>query len=383
MALHLTVRPGLVPGIHDFSAPPGSKTWMAGTGPAMTNENERRRNTMKNAYAAVVAAIAVISLTALPAHAQDAVDVAAAKKESKLVWYTSTPVNIGQKIVDMFENEHGIKVEMFRSGGSAILRRFQQEMDAGRVAVDVLTHSEPAAANALGKKGLFVAFKPKNFDHVPDAAKDPNGLFVGQRLNMMTHYLRSDKVTDADEPKTWNDLAGAKYKGKLVTTDPSFTALQVSVVGMMSKERGWGFYEKLRQNDTMIVQGNQQVADMLKRGERVIAVGALDSYAADLKREGHPIKTLYPSDGVFVIPSPTSVVKGSPNPNAAKLFAEFMIGDAAQKIFPADGGYSSRVDIAPPHGSPDLKTLKIVAVDNDYIEKETGRIKRRFNEIFQ
>jgi len=42
---------------------------------------------------------------------------------------------------------------------------------------------------------------------------------------------------------------------------------------------------------------------------------------------------------VFIIPSPTSVVKGSPHPNAAKLFAEFMIGDDAQKIFPADGGY--------------------------------------------
>ena len=111
----------------------------------------------------------------------------------------------------------------------------------------------------------------------------------------------------------------------------------------------------------MVVQGNQQVSDMIKRGERVIAVGALDSYAADLKREGHPIKTLYPSDGVFVIPSPTSVVKGSPNPNAAKLFAEFMIGDAAQKIFPADGGYSARIDIAAPEGSPDLKTLKIIA----------------------
>lgn len=318
-----------------------------------------------------------------PAHAQDAVDPAKAKAEGKVIWYTSTPIGQGQKIVDAFQKETGIKVEMFRSGGSAILRRFQQEMDAGRVAVDVLTHSEPPAANALAKKGFFVAFKPKNFDKVPDAAKDPNGLFVGQRLNMMTHYLRGDKVAAADEPKTWDDLLSPKYKGMLAMTDPSYTSLQVSVVGMMSKARGWSFYEKLRGNDVMIVQGNQQVADALKRGERLIAVGALDSYAADLKKGGHPIKTLYPSDGVFVIPSPTSVVKGSPNPNAAKLFAEFMIGDTAQKIFPTDGGYSSRVDIAPPEGSPSLGSLKILAVDNDFIEKEAPRIKKRFNEIFQ
>ncbi len=317
------------------------------------------------------------------ARAQDAVDAAKAKAEGKVVWYTSTPIGQGQKIADAFEKETGIKVEMFRSGGSAILRRFQQEIDAGRVAVDVLTHSEPAAANALGKKGLFVAFKPKNFDKVPDAAKDPDGLFVGQRLNMMTHYLRSDKVDAADEPKTWDDLLDPKYKGKLVMTDPSFTSLQVSVVGTMTKARGWGFYEKLKANDVMIVQGNQQASDALKRGERLIAVGALDSYAANLKKAGHPIKTLYPSDGIFVIPSPTSVVKGSPNPNAAKLFAQFMIGDTAQKIFPADGGYSARIDIAPPPGSPDLKGLKIIAVDDGYIEKETARIKRRFNEIFQ
>jgi iron(III) transport system substrate-binding protein len=318
-----------------------------------------------------------------PANAQEVVDVAKAKAEGKVSWYTSTPIEQAQKISALFKQQTGIEVELFRSGGSAILSRFQQEMVAGRAAADVLTHSEPAAANALAKKGYFVAFKPKNFDKVPDAAKAADGSFIGQRLNLMTHYYRSDRVAAADEPKIWDDLINAKYKGKLVMTDPSFTSLQVSVVGTMAKARGWPFYEKLRGSDVMIVQGNQQVSDMLKRGERLIAVGALDSYAADLKKEGHPIKTLYPSDGVFVIPSPTSVVKGSPNPNAAKLFAQFMIGDTAQKIFPADGGYSARIDIAPPPGSPDLKGLKIIPVDDEYIEKETGRIKRRFNEIFQ
>jgi iron(III) transport system substrate-binding protein len=230
---------------------------------------------------------------------------------------------------------------------------------------------------------MLVPFRPKNFDSVPDAAKAADGAFIGQRLNMMTHYLRTDKVAPADEPKGWDDLTAPRYKGKLAMADPSFTSLQVSVVGTMSKLRGWSYYEKLRQNDVMIAPGNQQVADLIKRGERVIAVGALDSYAADLKAAGHPIKTLYPADGVFIIPSPTAVIRGSPNPNAAKLFAEFMISDTVQNLFPADGGYSVRTDIRAPQGSPDLKSLKIIAVDDDYIEKESPRIKKQFNEIFQ
>jgi iron(III) transport system substrate-binding protein len=210
-------------------------------------------------------ALIAIGLTAFVAvcghtEAQDAVDLDAARKEGKVVWYTSTPVEQGQKIVDMFQKEYGIKVEMFRSGGSAILRRFQQEMDAGRAAADVITTSDPAASAAMTKKGMFVAFKPKNFDKVPEAAKDPQGHYIAQRLNLMTIYLRHDKVAPADEPKSWSDVLDAKYKGKLVMTDPSFTALQVSVVGMMSKARGWGFYEKLRQNDVMVVQSNQQAS---------------------------------------------------------------------------------------------------------------------------
>jgi iron(III) transport system substrate-binding protein len=327
-------------------------------------------------------AAAVSTLTGT-AWAQDAVDVAKAKAEGKLVWYTSTPIETGQKIVGMFEKEYGIKVEMFRSGGSAILRRFQQEMDAGRVAVDVLTTSDPAAANAMTKKGLFVAFKPKNFDKIPDAAKDPNGFHVAQRLNMMTNYLRSDKIPAADEPSSWDALLDPKYKGKMVMPDPSFASLLVSVVGMTAKIKGWGYFEKLRQNDVMVVQGNQQVSDAIKRGERLIAVGALDSYAAEERAAGHQVKTLYPTDGVFVIPSPTSLIKGGPNPNAAKLFAEYMLSDTVQKLFPDGGGYSARTDIPAPKGAPDMKSIKINPVEYDYIEQETARIKKRFNEVFQ
>jgi iron(III) transport system substrate-binding protein len=311
------------------------------------------------------------------------VDLAAAKKEGQVVWYTSTPIETAHKIAKQFEAETNIKVEMFRSGGSAILRRFLQEQQAGRAAVDVMTTSDPAATASLARKGTFVAFKPKNFDKIVEEGRDKDGYFVAQRLNLMTIYARTDKLAATDLPKTWGDLLDVRYKGKLVMTDPSFTALQLTVVGMMSKTLGWDYYEKLRKNDIMIVQGNQQVSDNIKRGERLVAVGALDSYAADDRKAGHPIVTILPIDGTFVIPSPTAVIKGSPNPNAAKAFAEFMIGDAAQLLFPADGGYAARRDIPPPADGVALDKIKILAVDYDYIEKEAARIKKRFNEVFQ
>jgi iron(III) transport system substrate-binding protein len=200
---------------------------------------------------------------------------------------------------------------------------------------------------------------------------------------MMTHYFRHDKVAENDRPKTWAELVDPKYKSKLVMADPSFTSLQLSVFGMMSRKLGWEYYEKLSKNDVMIVQGGQQVQDMLKRGERLIAVGASDSYASDARQEGHPFTTVYPEDGTFLIPSPSAVVKGSPHPEAAKLFAAFMLTDAVQKVFPANGGYPARMDIPAPEGSPALSSLKFTEVDYDFIEKEGSRLKKRFSEIFQ
>jgi len=317
-----------------------------------------------------------------PALAQP-VDMAAAKKEGKVVWYCSVPVETAQKVATMFERKTGIKVELFRSGGSNILRRFQQEADAGKVFVDVLTHSEPAAARQMTRKGLFVPFKATDFDKVPNEVKDPNGYYVAQRLNVMAMYSRDDKLAATDRPKRWTDLTAPKYKGKMAMADPSFSSLLVTIVGMLARENGWQYFEKLRSNDIMLVQGNQQVADMIKRGERTLAIASDGAYIGESKKQGMPITILYQDDGAFVIPSPSSVVKGSPNPNAAKAFADYMLSREVQELFPHEYLYSARVDIAGPPGNPPLSDIKMHAIDYDYIEAESPRIKKRFAEVLQ
>lgn len=313
----------------------------------------------------------------------DHVDMAAAKSEGVVSWYTSTPIDAAQKIANLFESESGIKVQLFRSGGSAVLSRFLQEKKAGVTAADVLTTSDPAAAAALARDGAFVAFRPINFDRLPAAVKDSGGYFIAQRLNMVAIALRGDKVPAADRPRTWSDLTQGKYKGRLVMPDPSFTALQLMVVGTLSQKLGWGFYEGLQKNNIMIVQGHEQVEDMLKRGERDIAAEELDSYADADRKAGHPIVTIYPSEGTFAIASPTAIIKGGPHPNAAKAFAQFMISDAVQQTFPAEGIYAARLDIDPPPGNPKLADLALMPVDYTAIEKNTEDIKSRFNDIFQ
>lgn len=338
------------------------------------------RRILRVASLALVA-LAVSSPAARAQFTPDPVDLAAAKREGGVTWYTSTPVTEAQKIAGLFQAETGIKVELFRSGGSAVLRRFMQEIDARRVLADVMTISDPAAMSTLIKRDLVVPFRPRNFDRIPDAVKDARGYHVAQRLNIAGIVARTDKGVEL--PKNWTDLTDARYKGKLVMPDPSFTALQLMVVGTLSHRYGWEFYRKLRANDTMIVQSHQQVSDALTRGERLVAAEGADNYAWDARKAGHKVQMIFPTDGAFVIPAPTTVIKGSPHPNAAKAFAEFMIGDTVQKMLPSEGIYAARSDVEPPAGSPALGTIKAMPVDYDRIEKEAKSLKDRFNDIFQ
>lgn len=323
------------------------------------------------------------SPAAKPAAASfDKADVEAARKEGVVVWYTSTPLRQAQVVAEAFEKKYGFKVEVFRTGGEQVIQRFNTELAAGKTVVDLLTASDPAAFNQMAQKKQLVPFRPEHFDKVSKVARNEEGYWVAQRLNLTTMAFRSDKENEADMPKKWADVADPKYRGKLVHADPAFTAIAQQIVGTFARDKGWGFYEALKKNDMLIVQGHQQLAQILSLGERTIAAEAGDADMWDLRRQGVQVKSIYPEDGVFVIPAPTGIVANAPHPNAAKLLAEFMLSDEAQKLFPAEGFYAARNDLPPPEGNPKLDTLKLIEIDLEYVEKNAQETKQRFAEIF-
>ncbi len=291
------------------------------------------------------AALALPSLIGRAA-GQEAVDLAAAKKEGRVVVYTSAPMAAAQKIATAFQAKYDIPVELFRTGGVQVLRRFLMEQDAKRPGADVLVSSDLSAIRDLMGKNSFVPFKPIGMDKVPATFNEPSGLCVAQRVSIISIYGRTDMIPPDQMPKTWTDLADPKFKGKLVMTNPNFSSLQVAVIAMLSRAHGWDFFDRLNKNDVLIVQGNEQALNLVKTGERAIVAGGDSQYASAARLQGHKIDNTFPADGTFALPSTTSVVRGSRHPNAAKLMAEFTLSLEAQKLWPESGVYAARSDVA-------------------------------------
>ena len=267
-----------------------------------------------------------------------------------------------------------------------MLRRLQQEVAAGRPGADVMTMSDAGAANGLLKQGLFVAFRPDGFDKVVDEAKDKDGHWIAQRLSIVGIPVRTDKVAEKDMPRTWSDLKAPKYKGLMVMPDPSFTAIQLIVVGMLSRSFGWDFYKALRANDTMIVQGHQQVFSTMQQGERVIgAEGARNPRGFADGREVPNQRMVYPTEGVFIVSSPTAVIKGARSPNAAQAVRavhDHARGAAAHRRTPAS---MPRASTSPPPARPArARARSSSSRSTSTTSRRSGReLKTRFSEIFQ
>ena len=319
--------------------------------------------------------------TAAASVAPSPVDLAAAKAEGTVSWYTSTPQNQAQKIADMFTAKTGIKVQLFRSGGEAVMTRFLTEQDAGKTAADVITTSDPAAFNGLARDGKLLAFTPVGAELVPASAKGPSSLWISQRLNLIVPAVRTDKV--ANPPASWKDLADPRFKGQLVMADPAFTSFAYLVVHSLARDLGWDYFKKLAANGTMIVQGHAQLATALISGERTVAIESDAGQLFTDIQKGAPIKILSPSEGVFLIDSPMAIPAKAPHPNAARAFLEFNLAPDVQQLFAAEGTYSVRTDVAPPKTYPELKALKIIAVDYDAAERENKQAKDMFAEIFK
>ena len=98
--------------------------------------------------------------------------------------------------------------------------------------------------------------------------------------------------------------------------------------------------------------------------------------------KGNPLAVNYPTSGTLVDLSPTGIIKGSKNPNAGKLFMEFLAGPEFSHIL-ADGFEQSlRDDVPPPRGAKALADMTFFSPSVEEIEKQLPVNKQKWRDTF-
>src|SRR6266508_3633845 len=327
--------------------------------------------------------LAVFAFSSSPASAKDA-RLEAARKEAKVVWYTSLALSSAEKVAKLFEAAYpGIKVEVHRTGSQRILQRVMQELGANIKIVDVIHTSDAGHFVMLKDKKLLIQYTPAGVDPFPAGFKDRDGYYYGLRATVNVIAYNTKLVSVGDVPKGKKDLLDPKWKGKLVTAHPGYSGVIATHVLELVHLHGWDYFKQLAQNKLMLVQSAVDPAGVVASGERSVAVNGGDYYYYQMKKKGNPIEVVYPKEGVPLVVSPTAIASFAPHPNAAKLFTDFTFSRELQQVMAdSEGLYTGHPEVRYPSDKPKLSELKLLTVDAEELEKRNEEIKSRFIEFF-
>jgi iron(III) transport system substrate-binding protein len=253
-----------------------------------------------------------------------------AKKEGELNIYTSAQTDDMGALAKAFEAKYGIKVNIWRASSEKVLQRAVQEARANRAAMDVAETNGPELESMHREKVLQAVKSPYLKDLIEQAIR-PHGEWVGTRLNVFVQAYNTNAVKKEEVPKTWEDLANPKWKGKLgiEQEDADWLAGQYAEMGEAKASKV--FRDIVNTNGISVRKGHTLLTQLVASGEIPLALTVYNYKAQQLKEKGAPIDWFHIGPAI-ARPNGIGVAKNAPHPHAAVLFFDFEISEEGQKI---------------------------------------------------
>jgi iron(III) transport system substrate-binding protein len=347
-----------------------------------------RRNVLKGGTALAAATIFAEPLRAAAPSAEAVTPelIAAARKEGKVVHYTSVDLPLAEKVSKAFEAKYpGIAVRVERTGAERVFTRIAQEAASNVHACDVVQSSDAAHFVVWKRQGVLAPYVPEDVaKYFPAQHKDPDGLFASYRVYLCVMARNTNLVKEDDAPKSYADLLDPKWAGKIVKAHPSYSGTILTATFQTARDVGWDYFEKLAKQRIMQVQSASDPPKKLALGERAIMADGIEYGVFQLKEAGKPVDVIYPSEGCPLIIGPNGILKSAPNPNAARLLQSFMLSAECQQYNVDFGGLRSAHQQVKEHtGRRPMSEIKIFKDDAAAVERDSEAIKAHYTKYFK
>jgi iron(III) transport system substrate-binding protein len=289
--------------------------------------------------------------------------LAAAKKEGRLAVSVHSGDTRRLAIMKFQEAFPEIRLEVSTDPTAKYIARVRQERRAGVYAIDVRVGG-PRTNHGLIPEGVYVPLPPAMM--LPEALDDSKWLggFAGgftDREKRFSYsaiaersgiiYLNRDFVPEAEFNKV-DDLLNPKWKGKICMRDPREPGSGNTALNILLKIRGEEFVRRLLLNQEVVLsEDNRQLTEWVIRGRYPIAAGLADTFIEQFKKEGlgSNVRELMLPEVLHISLGGEAIalVDRGPNPNAAKIFANWFLSRSGQSILSSlVVANSRRLDVA-------------------------------------
>src|SRR5580698_10312756 len=346
-----------------------------------------RRDVIKGTTALWLSALSTRVLAAAPAPVSITPDlIEAAKKEGKVILYSSMDLPVGEKLGKAFEAKYpGMEVQIERSGSERLFQRLNQEFSSNIRACDVVNSSDASHFISWKRNNWLAPFVTEDIaQHFLPAYRDPEGLFATSRIWLSSIAYNTNLVKPEDAPKSFADLLDPKWAGKMVKGHPAYSGTIMTATFQMVRELGWDYFEKLSKQRVMQVQSSTDPPKKLALGERAVMADGNEYNVVLLKESGQPVEPVYPVEGTPTISGPTGIFVTAPHPNAARLFQAWLHTRETQQFFiDFTAQYSVHAQVRAKPGRRSISDIKLMKEDAAGVEQMTEEIKTRYAKLFR
>ena len=328
-----------------------------------------RRTGMRKSALSLIALCALLPLSALRAETLEEL-YEKAKAEKALVFYIGAGAGAAKATAEAFEKRFpGIAVTGKGAFSNVLDSEIDKQLKDKKVTTDFVQFQTIQDYRRWDKAGALMHFKPDGFDQVLASMKDKNGAWVAVNAIPMFYGYNSEKVQEADVPKSALDFLKPQFRGKVVTVYPTDDDATLYNFYLIVRKYGWDYMKKYMANDPYFIQGHRDVAARVRSGE--------DFVSFDITQRGGNLKVaMSQADKTPVFFTAGGILKDAPHPNAAKLLLTWMLSKEGRN--PA--AYSPRSDMPPPTGMPTLTDARFANSYRDFLGdgKRLPALRKRF-----
>ena len=303
--------------------------------------------------------------------------VEGAKKEGKLVWYTSMAIDTSKPLLDAFVKDYPfIKAELVRAGEEQLMNRMLSETRAGRWMFDAVS---TAAMSVAADRHLLSPYPTPEREAFLSEFKDTQGYWTGLFVNNLVLCYNTKMLSAKDAPKNYPDLLDPKWKDKMLmdSTDYDWFGTLAMVWG---KEKTVQYMKRLAAQNPLWRRGHGLTAQLLGAGEVPLA-WAYNFRIERMRSEGAPVEWIETFDPIVATVSGIGVGAKPTNPNAAKLLVDFATSKKGQQMVRGMRRIPARSDIEPLAPRMDQTKLKLKAVPKE-VYLHFDDYAREFRQIF-
>jgi len=335
----------------------------------------KKKTLLKISILAVTVMFGGISMAA-QSQSLDELYKAALKEGGTINFYGTLAQINAEKILPVFEKRFpGMKVNHVDATADKLAARAITEARGGRVLADIFQMALENVLQVADQK-LLVDRLPPEADAYPANLKGQNWLAAD--LVIIVGAWNTNLVKKEDEPKTFDDFADPKWKGKLIA-EPRDVELLIGLARHKyhSDEKAVDFLRKLAANNIEFHNGHSELAEFLVAGQAAACVTCYAHHYPPRIKKGAPLGYMQ-TEGIATITA-DALAKDAPHPNSALLFYRWSASEEGQKAYAAGGRLPPHPKVEPVEK---IRPAKLYPIGTDEI-RDWKKYEKIWKETFK